>query len=122
MAKNILIVDDEPDILRLAVIRLEASGYKVLQAADGEKALELLNKNSPDLILVDLLLPGMQGDEFCQKLRSDIKFKNIPIILFTASVANITEKAEKSGAQDYILKPFEPEQLLYKIKRLINPT
>ncbi len=119
MAK-ILIIDDEPDILRLIAIRLKVVGYETLEAPDSEVALELLNKETPDLILVDLLLPGMQGDEFCQKIRADLKFKDIPIILFTASVIDIKKITERAGAQDYIIKPFEPEQLLYKIKRLIN--
>lgn len=122
MKKNILIIDDEPDILRLTVIRLESSGYVVSQAPDSEEALELLNKNIPDLILLDMLLPGMQGGDFCKKLKAETRFKDIPIILFTASVMGITEIAKEVGAQDYITKPFEPEQLLYKIKRLIeNP-
>lgn len=120
MSKKILLVDDEPDILTVTVTRLEASGYEVLIAKDGEEALELLDKIKPDLILLDLLLPKMQGDELCKKLKSDIKFKHIPIILFTASIIRVPAKVEEIGADDYITKPFESDNLLYKIKKLIE--
>ena len=120
MLKKILIVDDEPDILTVTVTRLETSGYEVLMAKDCEEAIELLNKSKPDLILLDLLLPKMQGDELCKKLKSDSKFKHIPIILFTASTIRIPEKTGEMGADDYILKPFEAQALLAKIKALVK--
>lgn len=120
MAKKIMIIDDEPDILRLAIVRLETSGYEVIKAVDSEEALEILKKTRPDLILLDLLLPKMQGDELCVKLKSDAKTKDIPIILFTASVLRVPSKVREMGADDYIVKPFEPEELLYKIKRFIG--
>lgn len=120
MAKKILIVDDEPDILELAVIRLETAGYEVLKVASSEEAFKVLKKNKPDLILLDLVLPNMQGDEFCKKIRSTSGLKDIPIILFTASIMRVPEKAEEMGADDYILKPFEPGELLFKIKKFIG--
>lgn len=120
MAKKILLVDDEPDILAVTVTRLKVSGYEVLVARDSEEALALLDKGKPELILLDLLLPKMQGDELCKKLKSDIKFKDIPIILFTASAVRVPEKVEEMGADDYIVKPFESENLLFKIKKLIR--
>ncbi|MDD5108339.1 MAG: response regulator [Candidatus Omnitrophica bacterium] len=120
MAKKILIIDDEPDILRLAAIRLEASGYKLTEATDSEKALKLLEKEIPDLILLDLLLPKMQGGEFCKKLKSDTRFKNIPIVFFTANVTGIADIVKETGAQDYIIKPFEPEELLSTITKFIH--
>lgn len=120
MAKKILIVDDEPDILELAMTRLEISGYKVLKVINGEKALEVLKTTVPDLILLDLLLPDIQGDVLCRQLKSNPKFKDIPIILFTASIIRVPEKVEETGADDYIIKPFEPEQLLLKIKKFIG--
>ena len=122
MAKKILVVDDEPDILDLATFRLENSGYEIINAVDAEEALVILQKDTPDLILLDLLLPKMQGDELCKKLKSDDKYKNIPIILFTASTTrpNLPEEVKKMGADDCILKPFEPEELLGKIKKFIG--
>ena len=120
MPKKILVVDDEPDILALAIIRLETSGYEVLMAKDSEGAFDLLKKDRPDLILLDLLLPKMQGDELCKRLKSDAQFKDIPIVLFTASSVRVPVKVREMGADDYIVKPFEPEELLFKIKKFIG--
>lgn len=122
MAQKILIVDDEPDILELAVIRLEASGFEVLKSKTSEEALEVLGRVKPDLVLLDLLLPEMQGDELCRKLKSDPRYKSIPVLLFTASTLRVPAKVREMGADDYIVKPFEPDELLYKIKRLIKKT
>ncbi len=122
MAKKILIVDDEPDILDLATVRLKKLGYEILEAVDAEGALAILQKDTCDLILLDLLLPRLQGDELCKKLKSDDKFKHIPIILFTASATrtSLPEKIKEMGADDCIMKPFEPEELLGKIKKFIG--
>ncbi len=120
MAKKILVIDDEPDILKLAIIRLEASGYEVLMAEDSEEALEKLKTTVPDLILLDLLLPKMQGDVLCKKIKSDPELKHIPIIIFTASAIRVPAKVGEMGADDYIVKPFEPDNLLFKIKKFIG--
>ncbi len=120
MAKNILIVDDEPDIMELAVRRLKSSGYGVLTVVDAEAAEKLLKTKIPDLILLDILLPGMQGDELCRQLKNDPKLKNIPVILFTASTIRVPERFQECQADDYVMKPFEPEELLGKIKKLIG--
>jgi len=122
MAKKILVVDDEPDIMDVATARLKHLGYEIIPAIDAEQALTVLQKNTPDLILLDLLLPKMQGDELCKKLKSDDKYKKIPIILFTASAIRpgLPDKIKEMGADDCIIKPFEPEELLGKIKKLIN--
>ena len=121
MAKKILIVEDEPDILSLAIIRLRTSGYEILTARDGEEALEVIKTGAaPDLILLDMLLPKIRGDVVCRKLKSDPRTKHIPVIIFTASVVRITEKIMDIGADDYVLKPFEPEDLLGKIRGLIG--
>lgn len=118
MAKKILLVDDEPDILTVTITRLEKSGYEVLVAKDGEETLEMLDKDAnPDLILLDLLLPKMQGDELCKKIKSDSRFKHIPIILFTASTIRVPVKVVEIGADDCICKPFESEELLRKIEK-----
>ena len=118
---KILIVDEEPDVLAVTVARLETSGYEVLVAKDSEEAIELLNNGNPDLILLDISLPKMQGDELCKKLKSDIKFKHIPIILFTASIVlHAAMKVNKLGADDLIIKPVDPNVLLDKIKKLIG--
>ncbi|MFA5231910.1 MAG: response regulator [Candidatus Omnitrophota bacterium] len=122
MAKMILVVDDEPDILDLATVRLKKLGYEIIEAVDAEEAIALLQNNTPDLILLDLLLPKMQGDELCKKLKSDEKYKNIPIILFTASTIrpSVSEKMNEMGADDCIIKPFEPQELIGKVKQFIG--
>ena len=122
MAKTILVVDDEPDVLDLAAFRLKSAGYEIIQAVDAEEAYAILQKDIPDLILLDLVLPKMQGDELCKILKSDDRYKDIPIILFTASTIrpDLPEDVERMCADDCILKPFEPEKLLEKIKKLIR--
>lgn len=122
MAKKILVVDDEPDMLDLATVRLKKLGYEVIEAVDAEEALSILQKDIPDLILLDLLLPKIQGDELCKKLKADDKFKHIPVILFTASAIRLSfsEKIKEMGADDCIMKPFEPEELLSKVKKFIG--
>lgn len=119
MRKTILIIDDESDVLSLLKIRLERAGYKVLGAPSGEEALSLLENSKPDLILLDLLLPQLQGEEVCQLLKADSRFKKIPVIIITAHAARIGETIKKICADDYLLKPFEPEELLSKIKKFI---
>lgn len=121
MAKKILFVDDEPDLLKVATFRLKKAGYEVVQAVDGQEALDILAGGSPpDLILLDLRLPVVSGYEVCIKVKGDEKTKNIPVILFTASTQDIARKAKEWGAEDYLLKPFEPEVLLEKVKRLLD--
>lgn len=122
MPKKILIVDDEADIFTIEQIRLEKLGYEIIGAKDAESAMVFLKKGLPDLILLDLLLPKMQGDEFCKKLKSDENFKKIPVILFTASAirTDIPQKMKEIGADDCVLKPFEPQELIGKIKKYIG--
>jgi len=120
MKNTILLVDDERDILSVVLSRLENSGYKVLTAVDAEEALVLLQKQAPDLILLDLILPKMQGDQLCRIIKDDPQYKAIPVILFTASVIRIPEIVKDAGADDYVVKPFEPDELLGKIKKLIE--
>ncbi|MDD5136477.1 MAG: response regulator [Candidatus Omnitrophica bacterium] len=119
--KKILIVDDEPDILRAAKVRLMSFGYDVLTATDGNNIPELIAKESPDLILLDLRLPGMSGDEICVRLKTDEKFKKIPVILFTASSDfNINNMIKKIGADGYLIKPFSSEDLLQVTKKFLG--
>ena len=120
MAKKILIIDDEPDILKVTTFRLEKNGYKVFAAVNGKEALDLLRKQTPDLILLDLVLPRMSGHELCKHIKAQEKLKDIPIVLFTASSTSVKEKARALGADDFLLKPFSPEELLNKIKEFLE--
>ena len=120
MAKKILIIDDEPDILRAAKVRLMSFGYEVITADDGNDIINLVKRDTPDLILLDLRLPRMDGDKICVMLKTDDKFKHIPIIIFTASSDPTTNrKVQDSGADGYLIKPFDPEELLQTMKKFL---
>ena len=121
MAKKILVIDDEKDILVVTKVRLQSKGYSVVTAESSEEALEILKTNIPDLIFLDLILPKMQGEEFCKKLKADPKYKKIPIIIFTAKVIHMTEDIKAMGANDFLIKPFETEDLILKVKKYIGP-
>ena len=119
--KKILIVDDEPDILKVVSFRLKKMGYNIFLAINGKEGLDLARKERPDLILLDLRLPVMDGYEVCRRLKADKELKHIPIILLTASnITEIREKLMQFKAEDYIIKPFEPQELLKKVKKFIG--
>ncbi len=122
MVKTVLIVDDEPDILKITTARLKKAGYEVQQAMDGREGLDLIKEESPDLVLLDLALPEIDGREVCRRVKSDNAIKNIPIIFFSASVADgsIEEMVEEFGADGFIVKPFSHEELLEKIQSIIG--
>jgi two-component system, OmpR family, alkaline phosphatase synthesis response regulator PhoP len=119
--KKILVVDDEIELRLGVVIRLKAAGFEVLTASDGLEGLEKARKEEPDLILLDLMLPKMDGYKVCRMLKFDAKYKNIPIIMLTAR-AQDTDKSlgGEAGANAYITKPADHQELLDKIKELLN--
>lgn len=117
--KRILLIEDEKDLLEMVRFRLEVSGYEVLAAYDGQEGLDKARKEKPDLIILDVMLPKMDGYKVCRMLKFDEKYKNIPIIMFTARAQDSDRKlGEEVGADGYVTKPFEPEVLLAKIKQL----
>lgn len=119
MSKKILFVDDEPDVLKTVAFRLTRSGYEIITAVSGEKAIEILKTEKPDLILLDLRLPGIDGIGVCRVIRSNADLKDIPIILFTASASRIADDCKLCGANDYVLKPFDSDDLIGKIKKYV---
>ena len=121
MTKKILLVDDEVDMVALVTLRLEAAGYDVVSAYDGEEALEKTKAEKPDLIILDVMLPKLNGYQVCEKIKNDKELSKIPIAMFSAlsSKQNI-EDAEKLKADAYITKPFEPQELLNTIKNLLG--
>ena len=119
MTNKILLIEDELDLVEVTKIRLKNSGYEVVSALSGEKALASLQKDTPDLILLDLVLPNIQGDEVCRRLKSNDKLKCIPVILYS-SKGNISEEAKRVCADDCMVKPFEAQDLLAKIKKIIG--
>ena len=119
--KRILIVDDEEDILKVLRFRLEANNYEVLSASDGQEGLNKARSEKPDLIILDLMLPKIDGYKVCRMLKFDENYKAIPIILFTARAqASDKELGMEMGADAYIPKPFEPAILLGKMKELLE--
>ena len=117
MKKKILMVDDEKDLLELMLMRLNKTGYEAFGAVDGQEALDLARQRMPDLILLDVVLPKMNGDEVTKILKKDENLKRIPIILISAAVEPLEEKAQKSGANGYLPKPFETEELCDMIEK-----
>lgn len=121
MAKKLLIVDDEPELLLLMAVRLKASGYEIFTASDGQRALEVAKKEGPDLIILDIMLPKMDGYKVCGLLKKDTRYANIPILLFSARAQTEDMKlGEEVGADAYITKPFDPQILLSKIEFLLE--
>lgn len=119
--KRILIVDDEPDVLMLTSLRLRKFDYEILTAINGRDAFDIIQKEKPDLVLLDLIIPIAYGTEICRRVKSDENLKHIPIILYTAHGEVMTdEKAKSFGADDYIAKPFDAEELTNKIERLLT--
>lgn len=117
MANKILIVDDEPDVVSALSIRLKAAGYEVISAKDGLEALDKARKESPDLILLDIMLPKLDGYKVCRMLKFDEKYRHIPIIMLTAKISDSNKKVgQDMGANVYINKPFDPNELMDKIK------
>jgi len=121
MAKRILIVDDERELVKAIEIRLQQAGYEALVAYDGKEGLEKTYKEKPDLIILDLMLPKMDGYKVCSLLKADTRYSKIPIIIFTARAqeSNI-EMGQEAGADAYMTKPFEYQVLLSKIKELLK--
>jgi DNA-binding response OmpR family regulator len=118
---RILIVDDEPDLLDMVSLRMEANGYQVIRASDGEEGLDKARNESPDLIILDLMLPKIDGYKVCRMLKFDEKYKKIPVILFSARTQAIDMKlGAEVGADAYLTKPFEPDTLLAKVSELLK--
>ncbi len=121
MPKKILVVDDEAQLVEMIKMRLEANGYEVISAYDGQEALEKAKKEGPDLIILDLMLPKLDGYKVCALLKKDARYAKIPIIIFTARAQEEDRKLEEEiGADAYITKPFEPQALLAKIQELLR--
>jgi len=119
--KKILIVDDEDDLRKMLKFRLEATNYEVIEASDGEEGLNKARFERPDLIILDLMLPKIDGFKVCRMLKFDERHREIPIIMFTARAQMQDEKlGRETGADAYITKPFEPKVLLGKIEELLK--
>lgn len=123
MNNKILIVDDEPDIVDLVSYNLKKDGFRVTTASDGEAALHKIRKDKYDLVVLDLMLPGLQGVELCRIIRSDPKTADTPIIMLTAKGDEVDRVIGlESGADDYMTKPFSSRELIARIKAVLRRT
>lgn len=120
MAK-VLVVDDEPNIVLSLEFLMQQAGFEVATALDGETALALVNETPPDLVLLDISLPGISGFEVLEQLRNQTAFKRLPIVMLTAHGREVErEKGLALGADDYITKPFSTRQLVEKVQALLS--
>ena len=118
---NILLVDDEPDILEIVGYNLKNEGYKVYAAKNGVEAIEIAKKTTPHLILLDIMMPEMDGIEACEKIRATSGLENVLIVFFTARGEDYSQVAGYDvGADDYITKPIKPKVLVSKVKALLR--
>ncbi len=124
MAKGrILVIDDEADLIELVRYNLEQEGFQVTSASDGEAGLNIALREMPDLALVDLMLPGMDGLEVCRSLRADNRTASIPVIILTAKSAESDRVVGlELGADDYVVKPFSPRELAARVKAVLRRT
>jgi two-component system alkaline phosphatase synthesis response regulator PhoP len=118
--KKILIVEDDKELVKLITFHMTIAGYEALSAKDGIEALEVCKLNRPDLVILDIMLPRIDGWEVCRRLRQDSKTSNIPIIILSA-LSDINDKLKgfDLGSDDYVTKPFSPRELVVRVKRVL---
>ncbi len=121
MSKKILIADDETDIVETLQFMLEVEGFECLTAYNGEDALNLAKREMPDLLILDVMMPKINGYKVCRLLKFDAKYKNIPILMVTARSQEEDKMiGEETGADEYITKPFEINDVVEKVKKYLE--
>ena len=122
MAKRILVVDDEPQLVSMLKMRLQASSYDVVTAFDGEEGLQKAKDLKPDLIILDVVMPKMAGNEVAAALKEDERFSQIPIIFLTCLAEGIADKQsnEQIGGNLFIAKPFEADELMLMVDKILR--
>ncbi len=121
MQKKILVVDDEKDITETLSFMLKAAGYDVITASDGEEGLKFAKEENPDLIILDVMMPKINGYKIARLLKYDNKYKHIPIIMVTARGQDSDKLiGEETGANEYITKPFEFEEVLTNVQKYLE--
>jgi len=121
MAKKIVLAEDEPQIARLIEFKLKKEGYQIVWKENGEEALKAIKADRPDLILLDVMMPVMDGYEVLRRVKEDENLKSIPVVMLTARAQERdVVKGIDLGAEDYITKPFHPAELLARVKRILG--
>ena len=121
MPKDILVVEDEPDIRRLVVLHLEREGFRCRTASNGGDALREAQRAVPDLVVLDLMLPAIDGLEVCRRLRADAGTASVPIIMLTAKSGEVDRVVGlEVGADDYVVKPFSPTELVARVRAVLR--
>ena len=121
MAQEVLVVEDEPDIRGLIVHHLERDGFRCRTAGNGSEALAAVRAATPDLVILDVMLPGMDGLEICRRLRADVSVATVPIIMLTAKADEVDRVVGlELGADDYVVKPFSPKELIARVRAVLR--
>ena len=118
---SVLVVDDDPDVCDLVTYKLEQSGFDVRRASDGDAAIREVAKKVPDLVLLDVMMPGISGLEVLERWRSDTATAGMPVIMLTAKAQeNDVERGFELGADDYVIKPFSPRELVRRVTAVLS--
>jgi DNA-binding response OmpR family regulator len=121
MTKKVLVIDDDPTVQRLAEYVLKKSGYEVLTAANGIEGLRKVKTEKPQLVILDVMLPGMDGFEVCDRLRKDPETAHIPVLMMSAKAqTSDDDTARNVGADEYLVKPASPSEMLRRVARLLG--
>ena len=119
--KRILIADDDPVILRLLQVNLELEGYTVVTANNGQEAVDAAAESDPDLVILDIMMPRLDGYQACEKLKSDDATKHIPVIFLSAKAQQgDIDRGKAYGVAEYLTKPFDPSELLEVVERYVS--
>jgi CheY-like chemotaxis protein len=119
--KRILVADDDPVILRLIQVNLELEGYQVLTANNGEEAVATATAEHPDLVILDIMMPRLDGYQACEQLKAEAATKDIPVVFLSAKAQQSDiEKGKTYGVEEYLTKPFDPTELLDVVERLVS--
>lgn len=118
---SVLVVDDDPDVCELVRYKLEQSGFDVRRASDGDQALSEVEAEVPDLVLLDIMMPGMSGLEVLERWRANEATEKLPVIMLTAKAQeNDVERGFELGADDYVIKPFSPRELVRRVTAVLS--
>ena len=121
MTERILLVDDEPDLLELVRVNLHQAGYEIETAKGGREALACLRRRRPDLVILDLMLPDIEGTEICRQIRADPALSDLPVIMLTAKAEELDRVVGlELGADDYVAKPFSPRELTLRVRAVLR--